>query len=278
MIRRITWKLMSKHVDGLDEEMVEELHQLFLRMKMPGGYWHQGRDIVGEEIHGCGVPEYVERTFTLDGLVNMAVAKLTLDGGLALECVLNSLLEKDGTPEERKKVGSISAKIIERDNGNPHRRESAKYDFAGATIEKLYVESTVNEYNYGHEKEKPNGYSDEQIAQAIKAINGSKKPLNSKRKWAAVYWCLKWYCNFPANVSDFCDRVQGLPLGGLEYECDYNNIRRECALTFMDQDARYMDKVKPSKADNDFFQQCREVVLALVTELGKAALPQIDMG
>lgn len=153
MIRRITWKLMSKHVDGLDEEMVEELHQLFLRMKMPGGYWHQGRDIVGEEIHGCGVPEYVERTFTLDGLVNMAVAKLTLDGGLALECVLNSLLEKDGTPEERKKVGSISAKIIERDNGKPHRRESAKYDFAGATIEKLYVESTVNEYNYGHENQ-----------------------------------------------------------------------------------------------------------------------------
>lgn len=162
MIRRITWKLMSKHVDGLDEEMVEELHQLFLRMKMPGGYWHQGRDIVGEEIHGCGVPEYVERTFTLDGLVNMAVAKLTLDGGLALECVLNSLLEKDGTPEERKKVGSISAKIIERDNGKPHRRESAKYDFAGATIEKFYVESTVNEYNYGHEKEKQDGYTDEE--------------------------------------------------------------------------------------------------------------------
>ena len=34
----------------------------------------------------------------------------------------------------------------------PHRRESTKYNFAGATIEKLYVESTVNEYNYGHEK------------------------------------------------------------------------------------------------------------------------------
>ena len=135
-----------------------------------------------------------------------------------------------------------------------------------------------NQHNYYGKKEKQDGYSDEQIAQAIKAINGSKKPLNSKRKWAAVYWCLKWYCNFPANVSDFCDRVNGLPLGGLEYECDYNNIRRECALTFMDQDARYMDKVKPSKADNDFFQQCREVVLALVTELGKAALPQIDMG
>ena len=123
-----------------------------------------------------------------------------------------------------------------------------------------------------------NGYTDEQIAQAIKGINGKRKPLDSKRKWAAVYWCLKWYCNFPTNVPDFCEKVKELPLGKLEYECDYNNIRRDCALSFMDQDARFMDKVKPSKADQDFFLQCREVVLALVTELGKAALPKVGMG
>ena len=122
-----------------------------------------------------------------------------------------------------------------------------------------------------------NGYTDEQIAQAIKAVNGEKKPLNSKRKWAAVYWCLKWYCNYPTNVPAFCDKVKELPLGKLEYECDYNNIRRECSLTFMDQDARCMDKVKPSKDDQTFFLQCREVVLALVTELGKAALPKVDL-
>lgn len=132
--------------------------------------------------------------------------------------------------------------------------------------------------NIGGGQTDTNGFSDEQIAQAIKAINGAKKPLNMKRKWAAVYWCLKWYCNYPTNVNDFCEKVKGLPLGELEYECDYNNIRRECALTFMDQDARFMDKVKPSKADQDFFLQCREVVLALVTELGKAALPKVGMG
>lgn len=166
-------------------------------------------------------------------------------------------------------------------------QEQAARNQYGCPINIIYVASGAqhvntiqNQNNYCHEKRevKRDGYSDEQIAQAIQAINGTKKPLNSKRKWAAVYWCLKWYCNFPTNVSDFCDRVKGLPLGELEYECDYNNIRRECVLTFMDQDARCMDKVKPSKADNDFFQQCREVVLALVTEMGKAALPQVDMG
>lgn len=122
------------------------------------------------------------------------------------------------------------------------------------------------------------GYTDEQIALAIKAINGEKKPLNSKRKWAAVFWCLRWYCDFPTNTKDFCERVKQLPLGKLEYECDYENIRHDCTASFMEQDARYMDKVKPSKNDQTLFLQCREIVLTLVKELGKAALPKVDLG
>ena len=43
------------------------------------------------------------------------------------------------------------------------------------------------------------------------------------------------------------------------------------------QDARFMDKVKPSKMDEGFFMECRQVVLALTTELGKAALPKISI-
>lgn len=121
------------------------------------------------------------------------------------------------------------------------------------------------------------GYTDEQIAQAITAINGVKKPLNSKRKWAGVYWCLRWYCNFPPNAKDFCERVKELPLGELEFECAYNSIRHESTLSFMDQDARFMDKVKMSKMDEGFFKECRQVVLALATELGKAALPRLNL-
>ena len=77
-------------------------------------------------------------------------------------------------------------------------------------------------------------------------------------------------------MREFCERVKGLPLGALEFECDYDNFRRDCTSTFMEQDARYLDKVKASKSDNAFFLQCREVVLALVTELGKAVLPKVE--
>ncbi len=131
--------------------------------------------------------------------------------------------------------------------------------------------------NIGAGSTESGGYSDEQIARAITAINGEKKPLNSKRKWAAVHWALRWYCNFPTGAREFCDRVKELPLGKLEYGCDYTNIRHFSTLSFMDQDARQMDKVKPSKQDQDFFLQCREVVLALVTELGKAVLPTMTI-
>lgn len=120
-------------------------------------------------------------------------------------------------------------------------------------------------------------FTDDQIAEAIAAINGRKKALNSKRKWAAVHWGLRWYCNYPKEPMAFCERVKGLPLGQLEFECDYNSIRHFCGFSFMDQDARMMDKVKPSKMDMSFFLQCREVVLALATELGKAALPKIKL-
>ncbi len=119
-----------------------------------------------------------------------------------------------------------------------------------------------------------NGFTDDQIAQAIKKINGDGKPLDSKRKWAAVHWFLRWACNYPSTPKEFCERVEGLPLGDLQYECDYNSIRHFSTLTFMNQDARQIDKVKPNKQDEPFFLQCREVVLALAEELGKASFPK----
>ena len=121
------------------------------------------------------------------------------------------------------------------------------------------------------------GYTDEQIAQAITAIDGKGKPLNSKRKWTGVHWCLRWYCNFPPTPKEFCERVKELPLGPLPFECDYTSIRHDSTLSFMEQNPRYMDKVKPSKQDVPFFNECRHVVLSLVTELGKAVLPKVKI-
>ena len=164
----------------------------------------------------------------------------------------------------------------------PHHHHGGIYNyFQGATIHNLVINGNMNKngndyYQEEHCQEK-HKYNDEQIAQAITAINGVKKPLNSKRKWAGVYWCLRWYCNFPPNAKDFCERVKELPLGELEFECAYNSIRHESTLSFMDQDARFMDKVKTSKMDEGFFKECRQVVLALATELGKAALPRLNL-
>lgn len=111
-------------------------------------------------------------------------------------------------------------------------------------------------------------FTDEQIDKAITAINGQGKALNSKQRWAGVYWYLRWACNYPKNSNDFCDKANRLPSSGLwEIECNNNNIRSITTLSFMDQDPRQMDKVKPSKNDEGFFYQCKEVALALAQEL-----------
>lgn len=119
------------------------------------------------------------------------------------------------------------------------------------------------------------GYSDEQIAQAIEAICGDGKPLDSKQKWVAVYWYLRWLCNYPVKGSEFCERIAQLPFTRkLSPECDYNNIRRLVTCSLMEQDARKLDSVRPSQADKALYDQCRPVVLALAQEIGKMALPK----
>lgn len=123
---------------------------------------------------------------------------------------------------------------------------------------------------------KQNGYTDEQIARAIEAICGEGKPLHEKKMWAAVYWCLRWYCNFPVKGTDFCERIAKLPFTKvLEPACDYNNIRRLILLSFMNMDCHDLNSVKPSKSDELFFAECRVVLLALLEELGKAVLPKL---
>ncbi len=120
------------------------------------------------------------------------------------------------------------------------------------------------------------GYTDEQIAQAIEKICGDGKPLDIQKKWAAVYWYLRWQCNFPVKGSDFCERIKMLPFTKqLDPECNYDGFRKYVKLSFMEQDARNLNSVKPSRNDEEFFSECRRVVIALSQELGKAALPNI---
>ena len=124
------------------------------------------------------------------------------------------------------------------------------------------------------QKTKRNEYTDEQVARAIEAICGEGKPLDTKVKWAAVYWYLRWQCNYPVKGSEFCERIASLPFTKkLDPECGYENIRKLVTLSFMNQDARQLDSVKPSQGDEGVFAQCRAVVISLSEELSKQNAP-----
>ena len=127
----------------------------------------------------------------------------------------------------------------------------------------------------GTASQETGGYSDEQIVRAICAINGKDKVLNTKQKWAGVYWLLRWAANYPSNSNDFCKKMNALP-GHEQWEvaCEYNNIRMLTTLSFMNQDARQINEVKPSKQDEGVFTMCREVVIALAQELAKTMISE----
>lgn len=127
----------------------------------------------------------------------------------------------------------------------------------------------INNNNTG-EQQKKEGYTDEQIAQALTNIVGKNKPIDSKLKWAGAQWLLRWECNYPPKAQDFCEKIASLPLpDDLEYKCEYNNIRALSTLSFMNEDARKLESVKYSKNDEQAFFQLRGVVVALAEELQK---------
>lgn len=125
----------------------------------------------------------------------------------------------------------------------------------------------------GYEQEV--AYTDEEVAQALINIVGKNKTIDSKQKWAGAHWGLRWLCNYPAKAQDFCDKVDTLQLpDDLEFKCDYRNIRELSTLSFMNEDARKLDSVRYSKADEPMFYQMREVVVALYSELQKIHMKQ----
>ena len=147
-------------------------------------------------------------------------------------------------------------------------------NFQGATIYNLVINGNMCRSGMEHyqtannTKNTKNNYSDEQIAHAIQAICGKGKAIDSKQKWAGVYWYLRWACNYPISTKDFCERIGRLPFDGeLEFACDYRNIRELTTLSFMGQDARQLDCVKPSRNDELAFAQCRSVAIALEEKL-----------
>lgn len=145
--------------------------------------------------------------------------------------------------------------------------------FQGATIHNLVIngnmtKSGTENYNGNNTQTAPPQYSDEQIARAIVAINGKGKAIDSKQKMAGVYWYLRWAAGWPVGVSQHCERIGKLfEKRKLDFPCEYENIRDWAKLSFMNEDARQMEKVRYSKNDETVFYQCREVVMALENAL-----------
>lgn len=120
-----------------------------------------------------------------------------------------------------------------------------------------------------------NGFSDEQIVQALTACVSKDKIINNKQKWAGAYWCLRWKCNYPVDIKEFCKKIDSLHLVLPEdLNCDYNNIRRFCTLSFMEYDPFGKDEVKVSTMDKTIYWWCREVAFKIAEELGKSYLPK----
>lgn len=134
-------------------------------------------------------------------------------------------------------------------------------------VEKVYNDERITEEE---KKKNPQKQPDEIVGQTLAAMSGEGKPINSKQKWAGAYWYLRWAYNYPVDPQEFCKRIQSLPYADkMEVDCNYENIRKLATLSFMEQDPRQMDKVKPSKMDNQAFMQCREIAMLLDEKLGK---------
>lgn len=119
------------------------------------------------------------------------------------------------------------------------------------------------------------GYSDEQIKKALLACVGEDKVICYMKKWAGAYWCLRWKCNYPVDIKEFCNKINQLGLDLPDnLKCDYNNIRKFCKLSFMKYDPFGNTDVKVSSMDKEVYSWCREVANKLAEELGKSYLPK----
>ena len=132
---------------------------------------------------------------------------------------------------------------------------------SGAKV--VYKEVTSNK------KENPQ-VTDEQIANAIRAINGKGKPLGGYQAWLGACCILSWKYGYPRNLKDCCERVSFLPLEGVEYICKYENIRKLIAVnSFIKEDARTWNSYKPKESERKLFNECLSVAQAFDAEIQK---------
>ena len=157
----------------------------------------------------------------------------------------------------------------------PQMRGGIVNYFQGATIHNIVINGNMTRSGneHYHTAERKQSYNDDQITAAIKACVGEDNVINNMRKWAGVYWCLRWKCNYPVDIREFCTRIESMTLNLPDsLKCDYNNIRKFCKLSFMEYDPFSKADVKVSSMDKEVYAWCRQVALKVGEELDKTHL------
>ena len=144
--------------------------------------------------------------------------------------------------------------------------------FGGVTINKIvinngpYTQSGPEYFHYSSNKtKKSSDYSDEQIARAIKSINGKQNVLNNYQLWLGVCCLLSNKYGFPQNLEKCCERIKNLPYEGesLELECKYDSIRKFAYIKFLNENIDDWDAYTPKDEEKKLFYGCKDVVKQL---------------
>ncbi len=126
-------------------------------------------------------------------------------------------------------------------------------------------------------KQEPPKATDEQVANALMAINGKGKPLSNYQTWLGACVLLSSKYDFPRNLNDCCQRINTLPIQGVEYECKYENVRKLVGVNkFAKEDIDGWDSYKPRDEERKLFNECLLVSKALDAEIKKQM--QMEVG
>ena len=154
-------------------------------------------------------------------------------------------------------------------------RTSLQGLFAGAVVNNsqiVFAESgakVVYKEEVKNKDEKPQ-VTDEQVANAIRAINGRNKPLDNYQRWLGACCLLSWKYDYPRNIGECCQRINSLGMNDLEFECKYENIRKLTTTNrFVKEDVRLWDSYKPREDERKLFNECLSVAQALDAEIVK---------
>lgn len=109
--------------------------------------------------------------------------------------------------------------------------------------------------------------TDGHVCRAILAINGKDRPLREFQLWAGVCCMLGWKYGYPRDMKECCERINTLPLGELEYPCNYESVRKMPLYRFIHEDARTWDSYKPRKDEERLFNKCLTVAQAFDKEM-----------